>query len=112
MGNQERQTTPLRTGRKKGTDIKNKRRLIAAAQYLAPKFSYSNYIKKNIEVFAVTEKEYVNDLAHCLLKSAFLPNNSFNLDDPEVKALHFTEAALDIATSINRQLASRFYIIS
>lgn len=54
----------------------------------------------------------MNDPAQCLLKSAFLPNNSFNLDDPEVKALHFTEAALDIAILINRQLASGLHIMS
>lgn len=54
----------------------------------------------------------MNDLAQCLLKSAFLPNNSFNLDDPEVKALCFTKAVLDTATPINRQLASGFHIMS
>lgn len=54
----------------------------------------------------------MNDLAQRLLKSAFLPNNSFNLDDPEVKALCFTKAVLDTATPINRQLASGFHIMS
>ncbi|TGO37170.1 hypothetical protein BHYA_0104g00280 [Botrytis hyacinthi] len=75
----------------------------------APKVTYSNYVAKDNDALPITKEEYVGDLAQLLLKNALLSDGSFNLEDPSIKALFPTEAALDMATSINRQLAPRVY---
>ncbi|EMR83548.1 hypothetical protein BcDW1_7814 [Botrytis cinerea BcDW1] len=71
----------------------------------APKAAYSNYIEKDNNALPVTEEGYEGDFSQLILKNALLSDGSFNLADPHTKALFTNDTVLDMAASINRQLA-------
>ncbi|TGO09117.1 hypothetical protein BTUL_0178g00030 [Botrytis tulipae] len=112
-GSQDGSDTEKKKRKKRLTKRQRQDREVAAARLLqakiAPKVTYSNYIAKDVNALPLTEEEYEGNLSRLLLKSALLSDGSFNLDDPAIKALFTSEAALDMAKSINKQLAPGVY---
>ncbi|KAK8906784.1 hypothetical protein QC760_005353 [Botrytis cinerea] len=53
----------------------------------------------------VTKEEYEGDFSQLILKNTLLSDGYFNLADPHTKALFTNDTVLDMAASINRQLA-------
>ncbi|KAM0149079.1 hypothetical protein ACHAQE_002670 [Botrytis cinerea] len=53
----------------------------------------------------VTKEEYEGGFSQLILKNTLLSDGYFNLADPHTKALFTNDTVLDMAASINRQLA-------
>ncbi|TEY86416.1 hypothetical protein BOTCAL_0009g00430 [Botryotinia calthae] len=107
--NDEVDVEKKKTKKKRLTKRQRQDRDVTAARLLqaeaAPKTTYSNYVEKDNMALPITEKEYQGDFSQLILKHALLSDGFSNLADPHTKALFTTDTALDMAASINRQLA-------
>ncbi|KAM0138405.1 hypothetical protein ACHAP3_003732 [Botrytis cinerea] len=107
--NDEVDVEKKKTKKKRLTKRQRQDREVAAARLRqaeeAPKTTYSNYIENDNKALPITEEEYNGDFSRLVLKNALLSDGSFNLADPHTKELFTTDTALDMAASINRQLA-------